>query len=122
MTPAEVNAALDDCCDHFEGHPTADAVIVANSYCGEWGREREGWDDESFVIFTDASGAFWAAWESSDSTGHGCQCSGGFAGPYPTLRDAVFLGLTADQREGYTQAGGPEVHPVRALEEEGRDA
>ena len=107
-TVDEVNAAIkDDYCGHYRGAPFAASVVVANSYCyDKWGTERQGYDDdESFVVYLDKVSNYYVLWESSDSTGHGCRCSGGVAGPFPTLKDAVLLGLTADQRDGLDQLG-----------------
>ena len=98
-------------CGHFNGLPLAVEVIGANSHCygwggNGWGKEREGYAaDGSFVVFRDEAGRFWTAWEESDSTGHGCQCDGGYNGPHDTLDSALMLGLSRDQREGWKQAG-----------------
>ena len=98
-------------CGHFKGLPLAVEVIGANSHCygwggNGWGKEREGYAaDGSFVVFRDEAGRFWTAWEESDSTGHGCQCDGGYNGPHDTLDSALMLGLSRDQREGWKQAG-----------------
>ena len=98
-------------CGHFKGLPLAAEVIGANSHCygwggNGWGKEREGYAaDGSFVVFRDEAGRFWTAWEESDSTGHGCQCDGGYNGPHDTLDSALMLGLSRDQRDGWRQAG-----------------
>ena len=98
-------------CGHFKGLPLAAEIIGANSHCygwggNGWGKEREGYAaDGSFVVFRDEAGRFWTAWEESDSTGHGCQCDGGYNGPHDTLDSALMLGLSRDQREGWKQAG-----------------
>ena len=76
-------------------------VIAENVRAGGgWGQEREGYEDsESFVLF-EKDGAFWFYEESSDSTGHGCQCGENLAGPFSTLDDALRLGVGQEQADG----------------------
>jgi hypothetical protein len=55
-------------------------------------------DTGSVVLFLAADGRYVVAREDSDTTGHGCRCSGG-AEAFATLGEAVSLGLTQEDRE-----------------------
>ena len=88
------------CCIEADEVPLPVDLIVGDVRCeGVWGRLRAGYEDNgSFAIFTDSTRGFWAFEECSDSTGHGCQCSGTLA-RFDTLADALRLGLGRDNRQ-----------------------
>ena len=93
------------CHDHPRWEFTARdvvAVLLARRWCPhEEAGERQCGDDEpcdSFgaAIFHLRGGRIGVACEASDTTGHGCQCSGTLS-VHRTLSFALRLGLTADQ-------------------------
>lgn len=57
-------------------------------------------DTESFALALLANGRFLTIEESSDTTGHGCQCSG-VAQFFDNLGAAIHLGLSTDQRTNF---------------------
>ena len=94
---------LATCCLKHPLPPDAVSVVASNECSdGVWGKTSDSYaDTESFAIYLDAKNDFWAWWECSDTSGHGCVCSSGYAGPFNSLEDAIRLGLSDDQRIGY---------------------
>lgn len=69
-------------------HGTASAGTLCRSYCDT--------SSESILVLKD--GRYVMAHESSDTTGHGCQCSGS-VDVYPDRAEFLKLGITDEQRE-----------------------
>lgn len=88
--PLMVDAAL------LEGATT---LWAASSCC--WRDECNCDETGSIALARLADGRYLTVFESSDYTGHGCQCDGG-ADLYDSLAEAYNLGLTDDARDHYT--------------------
>ena len=83
---------------------TAAVEVVAAWGCdGEW-LEQGGSDNSQVAVLRSASG-FVVFEESEDYTGHGCQC-GSSASEFPTLADALRLGVTEHDIPHLTWASG----------------
>lgn len=86
FTEADVSA-----CAYVEStcsHGTASAGTLCNSYC----------DTSSEAILVLKDGRWVRATESSDTSGHGCQCSGS-VDVFDNKTEFLKLGLTDEQRE-----------------------
>lgn len=69
-------------------HGVASKGQLCGSYCNTW----------SFVIATTTDNKFLCASESSDTTGHGCQCSGNFE-VFDSIEALLATGLSDQARE-----------------------
>lgn len=111
LTFQEVYGRASSCSDHVQDIDQAVAdtalTLVAMASCGCVGygdyytedRCQGGYcDTESFAIGQIPTGQFLSVYESSDTTGHGCQCSGSCA-IWPTLDQALKLGINEYQRK-----------------------
>jgi hypothetical protein len=84
MVGCETLVALGSC----SCFPPGDEYPTCNSYC----------DSGSFALGKLSDGQFIVVWESSDTTGHGCQCGGG-ASLHGTLDEALELGFAGETRD-----------------------
>jgi hypothetical protein len=85
--PADVVAAVADGAEH----------VWAKSEQGDYA------EGSSCAIGRTKDGRFVVVEESSDTTGHGCQC-GASASIHDTLEEAVRLGLSQEWRDHYNRA------------------
>lgn len=83
------------CSDHPISLKWADVAEVIAVH-DTWTDDYDDSDSVAFMRLKD--GQYAVAWESSDSTGHGCRCDGGVS-YYHYKSDALKLGLTAKQRK-----------------------
>src|SRR3990172_3380469 len=83
-------------CDHV---PDADIERVRGGRVLWAHYDEEGWGPEHSMgaLVALAGGSFAVVYESEDTTGHGCQCSGDI-GFYQTLDDALRLGVQSSDR------------------------
>lgn len=88
-------------CDDHRDDSIAESDLGEVIYYGDNGDNQF----ESVAVFKALSGGYIVAAESSDYTGHGCQCSGR-ASRFDTLANALRLGLSPDEAElcGATEA------------------
>lgn len=111
LTIQDVYGKASLCAEHVsavapESIATATTVgAMGGCYSGH-GPSREGcnecWELYSFGVGKLADGRYVAIEESSDATGHGCQCSGS-ASIWPTLEQALTLGLSREYREAFAR-------------------
>lgn len=77
-------------------------VGLARCGCTKWNSDGNTCgtycDTSSFAVAELSDGRVIVVWESSDSTGHGCQCSGS-ADLFESLSDALWQGLDREDRE-----------------------
>jgi len=74
-------------------------------------------DTESFAVAKLPDGRYVVIHESSDTTGHGCRCSGGDS-THATLSDALWHGLGREDREmalKYLDATDVKAREIRGL-------
>lgn len=86
-------AIATECDDHRDDSiPSSDLGAIV--FYGDNGED----EFESVAVFEALSGGYIVALESSDYTGHGCQCSGS-ASRFTTLDEALRLGLSESEAE-----------------------
>lgn len=99
-----VKTAMGNCHEHPGSAPSESTwklVIAARAWCScrlSEGQCDSYCDTDSCALIALDSGEFMVAQESSDTSGHGCQCDGSIT-IHPDLETALRFGLTDTDKE-----------------------